>query len=225
MATKPHFKFYPKDYLGDTQHLDIESHGLYMLALMHLWINDGYLTKDKFRAILKISSKIFEKKWKKIDDFFKKKDNFFYQDRVIKNLENYYKICEINRINANHSSESYSESHSESHSETQAASLSLKVIKPKSQKEKIKDIKGLYFKPPTILEISEYAKEINSSESPDRFFDYYESKGWIVGKVKMKSWKASFRNWTKNSFQKQNESQYIDIGREINESRLRLKTL
>ena len=27
--------------------------------------------------------------------------------------------------------------------------------------------------------------------------DYYESKGWMIGKNKMKDWKASIRTWEK----------------------------
>ena len=29
------------------------------------------------------------------------------------------------------------------------------------------------------------------------FVDYYESNGWIVGKTKMKDWKATARNWAR----------------------------
>jgi hypothetical protein len=31
------------------------------------------------------------------------------------------------------------------------------------------------------------------------FFDHYESNGWIVGRVKMKSWEASARKWLNNT--------------------------
>ena len=33
-----------------------------------------------------------------------------------------------------------------------------------------------------------------------QFFDYYESKGWKVGKSPMKDWKASVRTWEKNDY-------------------------
>jgi hypothetical protein len=60
---------------------------------------------------------------------------------------------------------------------------------------------------PTILEISEYCKERNNKVDAERFFNHYESNGWIVGKVKMKSWKAAVRTWEKNNFdiEKKNE--------------------
>lgn len=48
---------------------------------------------------------------------------------------------------------------------------------------------------PTLLEIAEYAKSINFSINPEKFFDYYESRGWLIGKSKMKDWKAAIRTW------------------------------
>ena len=51
------------------------------------------------------------------------------------------------------------------------------------------------FKKPTIEEISAYCKERNNSIDPQMFYDFYESKGWMVGKNKMKDWKAACRTW------------------------------
>lgn len=33
----------------------------------------------------------------------------------------------------------------------------------------------------------------------EKFYDFYESKGWMVGKNKMKSWKSSVNNWIRRS--------------------------
>lgn len=51
------------------------------------------------------------------------------------------------------------------------------------------------FKKPTIEEIKEYCKERKNGINAQYFFDYYESKGWLVGKSPMKSWKAAIRTW------------------------------
>lgn len=51
------------------------------------------------------------------------------------------------------------------------------------------------FKVPSVEEISAYCQERNNSVDAQRFFDYYESKGWYVGKNKMKDWKAAVRTW------------------------------
>ena len=51
------------------------------------------------------------------------------------------------------------------------------------------------FTPPTPDEIKAYCKERNNKVDPDRFHDFYSSKGWMVGKNKMKDWRAAVRNW------------------------------
>ena len=51
------------------------------------------------------------------------------------------------------------------------------------------------FQKPTINEIKEYCEERKNKIDPAYFFDYYETKGWKVGKHKMTDWKACIRNW------------------------------
>ena len=59
------------------------------------------------------------------------------------------------------------------------------------------------FTPPTLDELIGYfAEKLNDepkarSEAED-FLNHYEANGWMVGRVKMKDWKASVRNWIKN---------------------------
>jgi predicted phage replisome organizer len=55
------------------------------------------------------------------------------------------------------------------------------------------------FKKPTIKEIQDYCSERGNKISAEYFFDYYEAKGWIVGKGKMKDWKAVVRVWEKKN--------------------------
>lgn len=51
------------------------------------------------------------------------------------------------------------------------------------------------FTPPTLEEVEEYCRERNNSVDAQRFIDFYSSKGWMVGKNKMKDWKACVRTW------------------------------
>lgn len=62
--------------------------------------------------------------------------------------------------------------------------------------------KSSRFVAPTLDQVSEYVKEIKSQVDPQRFIDFYESKGWMVGRNKMKDWKAAVRTWQKSSFTK-----------------------
>ena len=51
------------------------------------------------------------------------------------------------------------------------------------------------FQKPTIKEIADYCAERKNKIDPAYFFDYYETKGWKVGKHKMTDWKSCIRNW------------------------------
>ena len=51
------------------------------------------------------------------------------------------------------------------------------------------------FKPPTLEEVKAYCQERNNNVDPESFMAFYESKGWMVGKNKMKDWQASVRTW------------------------------
>ena len=56
------------------------------------------------------------------------------------------------------------------------------------------------FIPPTPEEVSEYGESIDYKISGDQFCNSYEQKGWMVGKNKMKDWKAAVRNWKANKW-------------------------
>jgi DNA-binding transcriptional MerR regulator len=52
---------------------------------------------------------------------------------------------------------------------------------------------------PSLQEVSAYCQERNNNVDSQKFFDFYESKGWMVGKNKMKDWKAAVRTWEDKS--------------------------
>lgn len=61
---------------------------------------------------------------------------------------------------------------------------------------------------PSPEEVAEYASAYAASKGidlastdfdPERFVDFYAQKGWMVGKSRMKDWKASVRNWVRTS--------------------------
>jgi hypothetical protein len=57
--------------------------------------------------------------------------------------------------------------------------------------------KGSFVKP-TIIDINEYCKERKNNVDADTFFNFYESKDWLIGKNKMKNWKACIITWEKS---------------------------
>jgi hypothetical protein len=67
------------------------------------------------------------------------------------------------------------------------------VTKPKTKRVAVN------FIPPSVEEIRTYCLLRNNNVDPEMFFDFYQSKGWLVGKVKMRDWKAAIRTWEKSS--------------------------
>ena len=53
------------------------------------------------------------------------------------------------------------------------------------------------FTPPTVEDVRAYCKERGNAVDPERFVDFYASKGWRVGNQPMKDWKAAVRTWEK----------------------------
>jgi len=63
------------------------------------------------------------------------------------------------------------------------------------------------FEKPSIEQLAEYAAQIGyRSFNAERFFDYYEACGWLVGKGKpMKDWRAAVRNWRRMDIERGKE--------------------
>lgn len=62
-------------------------------------------------------------------------------------------------------------------------------------KDKDNSAKRTVFVPPTLDEVKAYCKERNNGVDPDKWYDFYLSKDFMVGKNKMRDWRASVRTW------------------------------
>jgi hypothetical protein len=54
------------------------------------------------------------------------------------------------------------------------------------------------FEKPTVEEVDAYCKERNNGIDAEAFIAFYESKGWLIGKTPMKSWKSAIITWEKS---------------------------
>ena len=74
---------------------------------------------------------------------------------------------------------------------------------PKNIENENIDIDSLYkrgsshFQKPSLEDIREYCISRGNQVDPEQFFNFYESKGWMVGKSPMKDWRAAIRTWEK----------------------------
>jgi len=55
------------------------------------------------------------------------------------------------------------------------------------------------FAVPDLFEVEAYCKERGNCLDAQKFIDFYTSKGWMIGKNRMKDWKAAVRTWEANS--------------------------
>lgn len=59
------------------------------------------------------------------------------------------------------------------------------------------------FIPPTVEQVKTYCLQRRNNVDAEAFVDHYTSKGWVVGKVKMKNWEAAVRTWERNNKEQQ----------------------
>ena len=80
--------------------------------------------------------------------------------------------------------------------QVQSKSNARREEKRREEKKKVNK-----FTPPLMIDLKAYMNErignqLKANTEADKFMNFYDSKGWYVGKNKMKDWKAAVRNWT-----------------------------
>lgn len=105
-----------------------------------------------------------------------------------KEVKNYLskELLDQNEVEEGQEGRSFLEAETETETETEEKNNLTVTQKEKSTKK---------FRKPTIDEIKAYCKETENIIDPVRFLDFYESKGWKVGKSPMADWKAAVRGW------------------------------
>lgn len=73
------------------------------------------------------------------------------------------------------------------------------VTKPNQETPLTPLRKNSRFAPPSVSDVQAYCSERKNHVDAQQFVDFYTSKGWLVGKAKMKYWKAAVRTWEKSS--------------------------
>lgn len=75
-----------------------------------------------------------------------------------------------------------------------------------SKGESVRGEKAKRFIPPSVEEVEQYCIERSNNIDAQSFIDFYESKGWMIGKNKMKDWKAAVRTWERSRKQENKEN-------------------
>ena len=67
--------------------------------------------------------------------------------------------------------------------------------KEKNIKKDNKEIGVHKFTPPSLSDVQSFVEQQKYSVNAEYFINFYKSKGWMVGKNKMKDWQAAVRTW------------------------------
>ena len=83
-----------------------------------------------------------------------------------------------------------------------------------SKGESVRGEKAKRFYPPTLDEVKQYCEERKNNIDPMAFIDFYSSKGWMIGKNRMKDWKAAVRTWERKRKEKSQAGSVYDEWRD-----------
>lgn len=74
------------------------------------------------------------------------------------------------------------------------------------------------FTKPTLEDLQNHISKMNYKVDAVKFFNYYESNGWKVGRNKMKCWKAALTTWNSNNDTKQQPKSFKQQDKEAIDS-------
>ena len=194
MAKDPAMLFYTADFLIGVMFLDMAERGQY-ITLLCLQQQKGHLTLSEIQKVVgDVSPAVLEK-------FITDEDGRYYNARaeVEINKRNAFVNSRIKSGNTPKQTKSVCEAYACHTHKRMENENDIEIENSKDKKEYRgageEGRKEKRFRKPTVEEVAAYCRERNNGVDPQAFIDFYESKGWMVGKSPMKDWKASVRTW------------------------------
>lgn len=78
----------------------------------------------------------------------------------------------------------------------------------------LEGVKEKRFAPPTLENVSEYCREMGyTNVDAVCFINFYTSNGWMVGKNRMKDWKAAVGNWDRREKNPQRQDGTAEVAK------------
>ena len=189
----PAFQFYADDFLAGTITMTNEERGAYIALLCIQWSKES-LTENDFQRVCAgmppHSQRICQSKFQ-IDA-----DGNYRNQRLETEREKQVQYRKKQTDNANKrwvgNATAYATALPSDMpnvcSPSPSPNKKEESIAPKSQRSR--------FVPPTVAEVEARCVEIGlATYEASKFVNYYESKGWVVGNSKMKSWKHALAGW------------------------------
>lgn len=87
---------------------------------------------------------------------------------------------------------------SDAHNNIDIENIDINTLSNKETRQK--------FVKPSVEEIRQYCQEKGINVDAEQFYNFYESKGWLIGKSPMKNWRAAVATWAKRMVKSPNIS-------------------
>ena len=193
MAKDPAFLFYSSDFLVGTYTMTDTQVGQYV-RLMCLQHQHGHLDEETLQAVMrgKIDQAVLGK-------FKQDSTGRYYNERLdseVTKRRNYSKSRADNRAKKTYVKDmsNICETHVE-HMEKVNVNVNEDVIEDRNT---IVNDNGTNI-PPDLDSVRAYCQSRKNSVDPEQFVNYYETRGWMAGKSKMRNWQSAVRTWEKNA--------------------------
>jgi len=182
----PYYKFYPAEWIkGDITLCSMETQGVFINLCSYYWLKDCNIC-------LSNAKQRFSKHETSVNELINREIILLDEDEniIINFLDEQMRI--FNEISVKRS---------EAGSSKRKKSVNKCLTNDKQMISKCTYIREDKIRedniviPPKIEDVKNYCKERKNNVDANKWFDFYTSKGWMVGKNKMKDWKAAVRTW------------------------------
>lgn len=200
MPKDPAFLFYTSDFLTGTMFMTDEEVGIYTRLLCAQHQHGGAIPKDFFMAMVKGKNNVISK--------FVECEDGFYNFRLLQEMGIRTKKSESLSKNSLIRWNKYREKMQKDMQLDMQKDMQLDMPIEDEDEDENKDKDSVFpekgvrgekprenFIVPLFAEVEAYCKKRSNKVNPLKFYNFYESKGWMIGKNKMKNWQAAVRTW------------------------------
>ena len=166
-------------------------------------IGNKMITCKQYQCIKSLDT--WAERWGWTDKYAVRRFLILLSDMGKIKTENVIKTTRITVLNAGIYNNSCNASATDLQQTCNASATDLQPDKNVKNEKNVKKEKNkrVLFQKPSVHDIEEYCKNKNLQYvNAQKFIDYYESNGWMVGKNKMKSWPHAVSGWNTREMEK-----------------------
>ena len=206
----PYFKFEPNQWEnGNIQICSREDKGLFIDLCSMYWTRLGDVPfKLAVNKLCGGNASAFDSLMR--ENIFTVINDLICIDYLNEQLSDFDETSKINSKNAREGWEKRRKIKEESERNATASNPQSENDAIREEERREENKKVVKFIPPSADDVKIYCISRNNNVNVNKFIDFYESKGWMIGKTKMKDWKACIRTWEKDSIESPKQQKSIE---------------